>query len=431
MYTLSVTTFTRSVPRLLEALQQDWTKDNVARHAETMAIALNDMSRRPGYSARAVLPAALDFVEINGMHGVDGILWSALSAASVHAPREFLRAIDRLTLLSAQPKKVPRPKPAFKIAFVDFGSLNDAPRPAATGRSRTSEAVHGRVLSGLIAERLGAGAPFFGGDAERLAGRYGAVGAGIIIRVLHSSHTDKARQLLSDLKSLTEAGDALAGFGFTMRRGANGLDQFESPGTDHAADWTKGYKNALDAAIWSFEKTAASGGAAAGVVAGAGKVAVNPFVEGVAAGMGLAAGALYMLAEQLKVVRKAVGDAEQQIKDVEKTLKKLSQGNTDDPDKKKKTEMPVPDDIGDGGRPSIFELLQALAAYLRRLDPYINPGSEDLGGGVTMASVPVSGDIDPLWEDADRFTMSEADLLALLGFLEAKYRLSFVDPVPD
>lgn len=424
MLTLSMTRHYRSVPRLLQALHEDWHADRAARHAETIAYALDDLSRRPGFAARAALPAALDFVERNGAEGVDGILWSALSAASVHDPRGFQRAIDRL-ILRAGTRPAEEAKPAFRIAFVDFDTLPPTrpagPASAAGGR----DGRYGDVLSDLVAARLGSGQPFLGGDPERLGRRFGAVGAGIILNALHSSHTDRARSLLSDLDALTEARSRmLPGFGFAIRRRASGLDAYEAPGTERAGDWTKSYRKALNTAI-SVSNTVSQ---AAGAAAGAGMEAGAP--PAVTLTTGLVAGCAFLLAQQLEVIRQTVGEA---VSNVEKAMKKLeeaTQGNTDDPEDQDEKKMPVPDDDG-GGRPTIFEVLQALEAYAARLDPLINPGTEDFGGGVTYARIPQPGNIDPLWEQTGGSTMNERELLAWLGFLQAKLYDSLINPLPE
>ena len=425
MYQIEFTLHRAAFPEVLAHLAEAWENDDAERHAALSAVLLYDAARRPRVMATRLLPAAVEHACAVGPQGVDGVLLSALSAAAAHDPERFALAVDRLLAHAPRWSAVPA-KSAFLIPLVDFDSL-----PVELRRPAAGSAKYGGPLTEARVAELMAGAGWLSGsrDPAALSARHGDIGAERILHLFRSSHVDQARQLLTDLRALAHPRQVVNGFGFTVRRRANGLDEHHDPDRESAAGWQDAYDRATAGLASYYSGLAASLGAL-GVAAGlAESFAPGSTTPGgaIALAFGLGAKGLSLSLEQIGgVVREATGEIERAVRvlDAEQT------GDTTAGEDDDQVKFPVPDGWVGSARPTIFEILRAAEAYARRLDPYSVPTEEDLGGGVTYARVPQRGDIDPAWEATGRGMMSDDELRHWIAFLQAKLFDSLVNPVP-
>lgn len=425
MYQIESTLHRAAFPEVLAHLAEAWENDDAVRHAALSAVLLYDAARRPGVMATRLLPAAVEHACAMGPQGVDGVLLSALSAAAAHDPGRFGIAVDDLLAHAPRWPVVPA-KAAFMIPFVDFDSL-----PVEVRRPAAGSVKYGGPLTEARVAELMAGAGWLSGSRApaALAARHGDIGAERILHLFRSSHVDQARQLLTDLRALAHPRQVVNGFGFTVRRQANGLDERHDPGGEAAAGWRDAYDRAT-ASLASYYGGMAACFGALGVVAGL----AESFAPGstspggaIALAFGLGAKGLSLSLEQIgEVVRETTGEIERVVRvlDAEQT------GDTTASEGDDQVKFPVPDGWVGSGRPTIFEILCAAEAYARRLDPYSVPREEELGGGVTYARVPQQGDVDPAWETIGRGMMSDDELRHWIAFLQAKLFDSLVNPVP-
>ena len=115
----TVTIYSRSYASILAELQRLWERDRKNNHLQATGMVLGQVGQELREIAR-LLDITLDYMVVRrGIHGIDGLLLSLMSAAQYIDSRGYSRAMGLLeTLLRGQ---LEQPKQGMLIPFLDFG----------------------------------------------------------------------------------------------------------------------------------------------------------------------------------------------------------------------------------------------------------------------------------------------------------------------
>ena len=113
----------KQFPHLLESLQDMWENNEVDKHIETTTIVLSQFAFSPGITAKHLLPSITEFIKLNGVHGIDGLFLSAMSAAIKIAPLNFDAALMVARSIRNQPFARKIAKLDFPILFLDLSGF--------------------------------------------------------------------------------------------------------------------------------------------------------------------------------------------------------------------------------------------------------------------------------------------------------------------
>ncbi len=396
MTTLVLKLCRRRTWRMLTGLQECWEKGRARQHAQTTGLVLGQMVTNPDHAANSLLPVLLRFISSRGPHGVDSLFLSAMSAAAVRNRAVFDEAIALADQIAEDGRKV-APKEGFVIHFVDLGIVPGFTPADLMAAKDTGPRFH--EIPGIPMPR----------SSRR------PLGDPYITSLIGVSYPDGIRNLVY-AEGAGKASQMLPGFGPALRNTLHNHDEYRLPNrgaaSDSAGEVTKYMGTAILGAL------AYKGLTALGMAAGAGTAVVAGLV-----GVVLWEGGSWLVGAV--VVGEGSGDQPTEPTDAGPPP---AGGVVDDPDEE--TKMPIPDEAS-GGRTNPLDVLDAALRYLARLDPLINPTQENLGNGYVAVHLPQPGNIDPLWEVVRSSRPSEADVLAWLAFIQAKYYDSLVNPVRE
>ncbi len=116
--------YRRSFVRSLFGLKNAWDNEHRIRHAQASGFLLGELAANPVKTANTYLHSIIDFIYQQGPFGVDGILLSAMSAASILNKATFERAFGLCDQIAARIEEL-LPKLGLGIYFLDFGLLGD------------------------------------------------------------------------------------------------------------------------------------------------------------------------------------------------------------------------------------------------------------------------------------------------------------------
>lgn len=395
MTTLVLKACRRRTWHMLMGLQECWQKGRARQHAQATGLVLGQMIANPDFAANTLLPVLLRFISSRGPFGVDSLFLTAMSAAAVRNRAVFDEAIALADQIAGDGRKV-TPKEGFVIHFVDLGIISGFTPAELIAAKNTGPRLH--EIPGIPSPR----------SSRR------PLGDPYISSLIGVSYPDGIRDL-AYAEGAGKASQMLPGFGPALRNTLHNHDEYRLPDrgatSDNASEVTKYMGTAILGAV------AYKGLVAVGMAAGAGTAVLGGLI-----GLVLWEGGSWLVG----AVVVGEGSGGEVAEPTDAGPPPPAGGIVDDPDEE--TKMPIPDEAS-GGRTNPLDVLDAALRYLTRLDPLINPTQENLGNGYVAVHLPQPGNIDPMWDVVRSSRPSEADVLAWLAFIQAKYYDSLVNPV--
>lgn len=386
--------------RMLTALQEAWEQEQPVQHAQATGLVLGQMAADPPAVAESLLPVLIDFVDKRGPYGIDSLYVTALSAAAAYSPSNFELGVALADQLGERrPERAP--KDEFVVHFLDLAIV-----PGFTPAELVNPSRSGPRFRGIP------------GITKPVRSRR-PIGDAYVTSLLGVSYPDGIRNALY-IDGVGKASQMMPGFGPALRNSMHKHDEYRLPNQSVANTEVNKTTFVTIAAYYMYQglkalRVAASVAAPVAAIASVAAWEMGSWFVGAMAYQGdgqrdegpttpTDAGA-------------AGGVSEEQG----------SSGVVDDPDKTKK--MPVPDGV-EYESVNPLDILEAALRYQARLNPLIYPISENLGHGYAAVHLPHPGNVDPLWEMVGGGLPDEEELLGWLGFVQAKYFDSSVNPTP-